>query len=76
MAVLLASVLGFVLVTTRWKSVNQKASFHTSEKETDFYLLQAESRVGFATASLGTGMLPHLYMRLLTVPSVHPLTTS
>lgn len=51
MAVLLTGVLGFVLGPTKWKCVNQKASFRTLEMETDLYLLQAESRVGFATAS-------------------------
>lgn len=51
MAVLLTGVLGFVLGPTKWKCVTQKASFRTLEMETDLYLLQAESRVGFATAS-------------------------
>lgn len=59
MAVLLGSVLRFVLGTTKCKSVNQKASFHTLEMETNLYLWQAESRAGFATASLGADRLPH-----------------
>lgn len=59
MAMLLGSVLRFVLGTTQWKSVNQKPSFPTLEMETNLYLWQAESRVGFATASLGTDRLPH-----------------
>lgn len=59
MAILLASVLGFVLGTTKWKRMNQKTSFHTLEMETDLYLLQAESRTGFATASLGTEVPYH-----------------